>query len=111
MGKQWKQWKTLFGWGEGALKSLQMVAAVMKFKDVCYLEEKLWQPRQHIKKQKHYFANKGPSSQNYFSSSYVWIWELDYKEGWAPKNWSFWTVFLEDSWESLGLKGEQTSQS
>ena len=52
--------------GGGALKSLQMVAAVMKFKDACYLEEKLWQPRQHIKKQKHYFANKGPSSQNYF---------------------------------------------
>ena len=45
------------------------------------------QPRQHIKKQRHYFANKGPSSQGYgFSSGHVWIWELDYKESWAPKN-------------------------
>ena len=54
------------------------------------------QPRQHIKKQRHYFANKGPSSQNYgFSSSYVWMWKQDYKESWAPKNWCFWTVVLE----------------
>ena len=45
--------------------------------------------------QRHYFANKGPSSQGYgFSSSHVWIWELDYKESWAPKNWYFWTVVL-----------------
>ena len=51
------------------------------------------QPRQHIKKQRHYFANKGPSSQGYgFSSSHVWMWELEYKESWAPKNWCFWTV-------------------
>ena len=55
------------------------------------------QPRQHIKKQRHYFANKGPSSQRYldFSSSHVWMWKLDLKEGWAPKNWCFWTVVLE----------------
>ena len=53
-------------------------------------------PRQHIKKQRHYFANKGLSSQSYgFSSSRVWIWEMDYKESWAPKNWCFWTVVLE----------------
>ena len=53
------------------------------------------QPRQHIKKQRHYFANKGPSSQGYgFSSSHVWMWELDYKESWVPKNWCFWTVVL-----------------
>ena len=59
------------------------------------------QPRQHIKKQRHYFANKGPSSQGYvFSSSYVWMWELDYKESWAPKNWCFWTVVLEETLES-----------
>ena len=51
------------------------------------------QPRQHIKKQRHYFANKGPSSQSHgFSSSHVWMWELDYKESWAPRNWCFWTV-------------------
>ena len=54
------------------------------------------QPRQHIKKQKLYFANKGPSSQSYgFSSSHLWMWELDYKESWALKNWCFWTVMLE----------------
>jgi len=59
------------------------------------------QPRQHIKKQRHYFANKGPSSQSYgFSSGHVWMWELDHKEGWAPKNWCFWTVVLEKTLES-----------
>ena len=53
------------------------------------------------KKQRHYFANKGPSSQDYrFSSSHVWKWELDYKESWAPKNWCFWTVVLEKTLES-----------
>ena len=50
------------------------------------------QPRQHIKNQRHYFANKGPYSQGYgFSSSHVWMWELDNKESWAPQNWCFWT--------------------
>ena len=50
------------------------------------------QPKQHIKKQRRYFVNKGLSSQSYgFSSSHVWMWELDYKESWAPKNWCFWT--------------------
>ena len=58
------------------------------------------QPRQHIKKQRHYFANKGPSSQGYgFSSSHVWMWELGYKESRAPKNWCFWTVVLEKTLE------------
>ena len=48
------------------------------------------QPRQHIKKQRHYFTDKCPYSQNYgFSSDHVWIWELDHKESWAPKNWLF----------------------
>ena len=51
------------------------------------------QPRQHIQKQRHYFANKGPSSQGYgFSSGHVWMWELDCDESWALKNWCFWTV-------------------
>ena len=59
------------------------------------------QPRQHIKKQSHYFANKGLSSQSYgFSSSHVWMWELDYKESWGPKNWCFWTVVLEKALQS-----------
>ena len=54
-----------------------------------------------IEKQRHYFANKSPSSQSYvFSSGHVWRWELDYKEGWAPKNWCFWTVVLEKTLES-----------
>ena len=85
----------------GAPKSLQMVTAAMKLKDTCSLEEKLWPTRQHIKKQKHHFVNKGPSSQGYgFSSGHVWMWELDYKESWAPKNWCFWTVMLEKTLES-----------
>ena len=59
------------------------------------------QPRQHIKKQRHYFANKGLSSKsNGISSSHVWMWELDYKESWAPKNWCFWTVVLKKTLES-----------
>ena len=58
------------------------------------------QPRQHIQKQRHYFTNKGPSSQGYgFSSGHVWMWELDYKESWALKNWCFWTVVLEKTLE------------
>ena len=59
------------------------------------------QPRKHSKKQRHYFANKGPSSEGYgFSSGHVWMWELDYKESWAPKNWCFLTVVLEKTLES-----------
>ena len=59
------------------------------------------QPRQHIKKQRHYFADKGLSSQGYvFSSSHVWMWELDSEENRAPKNWCFWTVVLEKTLES-----------
>ena len=59
------------------------------------------QPRHHIKKQRHYFVNKGPSSQGYgFSSGHVWMWELDYKESWVPKNWCFWTVVLQKTLES-----------
>ena len=59
------------------------------------------QPRQHIKKQRYYFANKGLSSQSCgFSSGRVWMWELDCKKCWAPKNWCFWTVMLEKTLES-----------
>ena len=58
------------------------------------------QSRQHIKKQRHYFANKGPSSWSYgFSSSQLWMWESDYKESWVPKNWCFWTVVFEKTLE------------
>ena len=59
------------------------------------------QPQRHIKKHRHYFANKGLSSQGYgFSSGHVWMWELNYKESWALKNWCFWTVVLEKTLES-----------
>ena len=58
-------------------------------------------PRQHIKKQRHYFVNKGPFSQGYgFSSAHVWMWELDCEESWVPKNWCFWTVVLKKTLES-----------
>ena len=97
MGKQWKQWETLLFW---ASKSLQMVTAAMK-KMLAPWKKSYDQPRQHIKKQRHYFANEGPSSQSYgFSSSPVWMWELDHKESWVLKNWCFWTVVLEKTLES-----------
>ena len=92
--------ETLFSW---ALKSLQMLTAAMKLKDKrpAPWKKSYDQPRQHIKKQRHYFVNKGPSSQSYgFSRSHVWIWELNYKESWALKNWCFWTVLLEKTLES-----------
>ena len=95
MGKQWKQWETLFSW---APKSLQMITAATKLKDACSLEEKLWQ---RIKKQRHYFANKGQYSQSYhFSSSHVQMWELDSKKDWVLKNSYFWTVVLKKTVKS-----------
>ena len=76
------------------------MAAAMKLKDAYFLEEKLWQTWQHIKKQRHYFANKGPSSRGYgFSRGHVWMRELDQEENWAQKNWCFWTVMLEKTLE------------
>ena len=78
-----------------------MVTATMKLKDASSLEEIYDQPRQLIKKQRHYFANKGPYSQSYsFSSSHVWMWELDYKESWMPNNWCFWAEVLKKNLES-----------
>ena len=66
------------------------------------------QPRQHIKKQRHYFANKGPSSQGYgFSRGHAWMWELDYKESWAVKSWCFWTVVLKTLESPLDCKEKQ----
>ena len=98
MGKQWKQWQTLF-WGTP--KSLQMVTAAMKLKHTCSLKKSYDQPRQHVIKQRHYFANKVPSSQSYgVSNSHVWMWELDCKESWALKNWCFWILLLEKTLES-----------
>ena len=70
------------------------------------------QPTQHIKKQRHYFANKVLSSQGYgFSSGHVWMWELDYKASWVPKNWCFWTVVLEKTLEPFDCKEIQPVHS
>ena len=83
-----------------------MVTAATKLKDTPW-EKSYDKPRQHIKKQRQkkkqrqYFANKCLFSQSYsFSSSHVWMWELDHKKGWAPKNWCFWIVVLEKILES-----------
>ena len=73
----------------------------MQFNIHIHWKESYDQPRQHIKKHRHYFVNKGPSSQGYgFSSGHVWMWELDYKDSWVPQNWRFWTVVLEKTLES-----------
>ena len=98
MGEKWIKWQTLFSW---APKSLQMVTAAMKFKTLAPWKKSYDKPRQHIKKQKRYFASKGLSCQSYgFSSSRVWMWELDHKENWVLKKWCFWTVMLEKTLES-----------
>ena len=96
-----KQWETLF-WG--APKSLQMVTAVMKLKALL-LGRKAMTNLDSILKSRDIIANKSPSSQSYgFSSSHVWMWELDYKESWASKNWCFWTVVLEKTESLLDCK-------
>ena len=85
----------------GLQKSLQMVTTAKKLKTLTPWKESYDQPRQHIKKQRHYFANKGLSSQGYgFSNGHVLMWELDCEESWVPKNWCFWTVVLEKTFES-----------
>ena len=63
-------------------------------------EENLWQTPEHVKKQRHYFANSLSSQKCGFSSSHIWMWELDYKESWAWENWWLWTVVLEKTLES-----------
>ena len=73
----------------------------MKLKDACSWEENYTKSRQCIKKQRRHFADKGPYTQSYgFSSGHEWMSELDHKEGWALKNWCFWTVVLEKTHES-----------
>ena len=107
MGKQWKQWETLFSW---APKSLWMVITATKLEDACCLEEKQWQLVEHIKKQRHYFADTGPSSESYgFSISHVQMWELDNKKRLSTGElMPLKCGAEEDSWESLG---NPTSQS
>ena len=103
MGKQWKQWQAFFSW---APKSLQMVTEGMKLKDAPW-KKSYDQPKQHIKKQRHYFDTKGPSSQSYgFISSHVWMWDLDHKNNWGLKNGCFWTVVLEKTLEIILDCGE-----
>ena len=92
MGKQWKPWQAIF-WGsqitaDGDCSHEIERRLLLGRKVITNLDK-------HIKKQRHYFFNKGPSSQGCgFSSHHVWMWELDYKESWAPKNCCFWTVVL-----------------
>ena len=100
MGRQWKQYQTLF-WGapkitaDGDCSHEIKRCLLLGRKFMTNLDSK------HIKKQKHYFANKGLSSQGYgFSSGHVWLWELDCEESWALKNWCFWSVVLEKTLES-----------
>ena len=108
MEKQWKQWQNLFfvapKYCRWWLQPWNKDTPWKKIYD---------QPRQHIKKQRHYFADKGPSIQgNAFFSSHIWMWELDYKESWVPKNWCLWTVVLEKTLESsLHLQCRRSTQS
>ena len=104
-GKQWKQWKALFSW---VPKSLSMLLSAMKLR--------------HLLLGRKAMTNLDSKSSNItlltkvcissgFSSSHVWMWELDHKEGRAPKNWCFQTGTGEDFWESLGQQGDQICQS
>ena len=101
MGKQCKQWETL-------LLGVQnhCICWLQPWNFLALCKENYVQARQHIKKQRQYFANQDLSSQSCgFSNSHVWIWELDYKESWVLKNWWFWAVVLEKTLESpCGLK-------
>ena len=94
MVKKWKQWQILFSW---TLKSLWMVTADMKLKDSAPWKKSY--DASCIKKQRHHFASKG-LQKLWFSISQVWMWGLDHKEGWAPKNWCFWAVVLEKTLKS-----------
>ena len=95
-GKKWKQWQILFFW---VPKSLQRMTAAMQLKDACSLEGKLWQTQPLYSKQRHLF-NMWQGQSYGFSSSHVQMWQVDWKEGWAPKNRWFWTVVLEKTLEN-----------
>ena len=123
MGKQWKRWLTIF-W---ALKitadgdySHEIKRHLLLGRKVMINLDSILKSRDITlsTKVRHYFVNKWPSSQGYgFFSGHVWMWELDYKESWAPENWCFWTVVLEKTLESpldckeiqpVPLKGDQS---
>ena len=108
MGEQWKQLESLFSW---APKSLQMVTAAMKLRHLLLSRKAMTNLDSMLKSRDNYFADRGLFSQSYdFSSSHVWMWKLDYKESWVPKNWWFWTVVLEKTLESP-LDCQETNQS
>ena len=98
MGKQWKQWQTLFSWAPITADS----DCSHKIKRHLLLGRKaMTKLDSELKTQRHHFANKGPHSQSYsFSSSHVQMWEFNHKIGWAPKNWCFWIVVWERTLES-----------
>ena len=98
MGKRWKLWQILFSWAPNQCKywlqpwNLKMFTPWKKSYD---------KPRQHTKRQRHHFADKGLYNQRYgFSRSHIQMWELGHKEGWAPKNWCFLTMVLEKTLKS-----------
>ena len=93
----WKRCQISFSW---APKSMWMVTGAMKLKDISSWNS-CDKPRQLIKSRDIIFASEIPYSQTYdFFSSHVWMWELDHKEGWVPRNWCFWSVVLEETLES-----------
>jgi len=95
MGKQWKQWQTLFSW---APKSLQMVTAAIKLIDICFLEEKLWPNLDSLLKSRDIIL---PIKVHIVKLMVFPVVRVEpYKEGWVPKNWCFWTVVLEKTLES-----------
>ena len=101
MASSWETVETVSDFNFGASKSLQMWLQPWNKKTLAPWKKSYDQPRQHIQKQRHYFANKGPSSPSYgFSSVHVQMWEMDYKESWAPKNWCCWSVVLKKTLES-----------
>ena len=109
--------ESLFSWAPKSLQNHWWLQPG-NYKTLASWKKSYDKPRQHIKKQRYYFANKGPSNQSYgFSSSHVWMWKLDYKQRGAPKNWCFWIVVLEKTLESpldckeikpVHLKGNQS---
>ena len=99
MGKQWKQWETLF-WGGSKITADGDRSHEIK-RQLLLGRKAITQPRQHIKKQRYYFDNKCLSSQGYgFFISCIWMWELGYTESWALKNLCFWIVVLEKTPEN-----------
>ena len=115
MGKQWNQCQIYFF---GLQNHCRWWLQPWNLKTLAPRKKSYGQTRQHIKKQRHCFVDKSMSSQSYgFSSSHVCMWELDYKESWALKNWCFWTVVMEKTFESpldckqvhpVHLKGNQS---